>query len=366
MNPDFMRLSYLYHLSNFHEVGHYIMGKREELAEQYGALKHRQEHPETLGLLQMIRDFRNIYFLAGGGSKTLTDYRQTAKSLNHVLGLKQEDVDKLTEEELVVAAREGHAPDKIIPDDDSKAVFRFSSFEQRDKALERSYREIAGVKTELSLRVAFFEEYQKQEKVLGVENKSTTAQYYLESNRHSLSIANYWWQKNASLEGMSKDKEFLKCEKSMEKYENYEPKEDLDPEILAKTAGCFLKRYKPGSAEYKILSEAAVGLKNFKDPVGSYGLTLNFKAKPGWDDSVVHVEKDILSRVEYDGFAELRRELRNADSDLAPVCERDVSVKTHGVVKSMETAVFDDSPKDGSKNPDDDMCRPKSAPDFVK
>jgi hypothetical protein len=322
IHPDLLRLSYLPAFINFHEVGHHIMGTREELAEQYGALKFMQEQPQNAGALRMMQDFRSLYLLVSDNPASLMVYEHTGKSLAHVMSLDPAHIARLGDADIVIAAREEHEPDQIPGqiirinprtfqhDRDFDSTF---SEILHIEEVKRQFGQIKEIRRQLALRVALFEEYLRQESKTALNEGSSVARYYLASNKVFLAVSEYWSQDDASFEGMLKNETMA----SVLNIQRDEFEEDLDPAVLEEAIAALFATYNPGSPEHKILSDAEKALKNLSDPARSYNLACNFEPAQGWSDPVLSLGWNPLTQeVEYDGLAPIRRELSRLNSSL--------------------------------------------------
>ncbi len=326
ISPDFMRLSYLTPFINFHETGHHVVGDREELAEQYGALKFLKESPHNAGALKMMRDFRHLYFLISDNPDSLIMYGRTAKSLDYALTQNPQRIAGLDENDIKAAAREGHEPDEVA----GKIIqINLLAFVQGDTSpknfvnmeeVQRQQRKIGEIAAELALRVKLYEEYQRQENRLGVAEKSGTIKYYRVMNTVLLAASKFWQNPEATFEKMFGDPGISQALKSARGIQQMEVNPDIDPEILLKAADTLLGSYSPGSLEHKMLSDAATALRNFKDPVRAYGLKPNFQPQPEPEDMVIPLTWDTVRHtVVYDEFEDIDRELKILDGRLAPL-----------------------------------------------
>lgn len=329
MNADLMHLSYLGGFINLHETGHHTMGRREELAEQYGALKFRQAYPEHSGALKMMRDFRNAHFLISDNPHTLMLYGLTSKSLDRVIAMDQADIDAFSEEEIRTAARSGHKPNQraerilemqIDSFSDQSGIFGPDPKDMLNMdALNARMRKLGTISQELALRVALFEEYQRQEHEQNVRLSSGISNYYLAINETLLNISKFWKQDNASLEGMLRDETILSDMRDLQRLQNGNYEADLDPKIMQEAITSLRNQYEPGSLEQTMLTNAAEALNNFNDPLQAYGLTRNFGPKPEWNEPVLSFGLNFITGVvEYDGFKPFHDILERWEEQLAP------------------------------------------------
>lgn len=319
MHPDFYRIAYLDDFINQHEAGHHVMGGREELAEQYGALKYLQEQPENEGALMMMRDFRNLNFLVSDTPLTVTLYGDTAKSLNTVIGMQQDNIASLSPSALIEMSKSGHGPNvpsqalfKIDPElltDPSALSNPMDSMINVD-AINQQFKPLAGAQDIIALRVKLFQEYQNIEDGTDIPNPSTIASYYLNSNAFILPVTEYWSRADASFEGFF---EFVQQEglaSQMPDINNIDFVADLDPALLSQAVISLKGQYSTQSSEYSLLEYAEIALNNFSDPVNAYGLKPNFEPNPPSEELVIGIGYNpFLQEVEYDAFRDVRRDL---------------------------------------------------------
>ena len=322
MHPAFSSLSYLPDFINLHEAGHHVMGIREELAEQYGALRYRQLNPETLGTLQMMRDFRNLHLIVNDHQLVPVLYGDTSKSLSHVLSLSDEEIAAIDSNNIVQAARQGHAADEVegsilqIDPDSMGNGFGFldpASMFNVDE-IERQMKKFGTHRDTYALSVAFFEEYE-------MIAPSLVSDYYLKTNRVSLFMADYFSRDDASLEGLEEAMRTTDVFALAQQAQNYdfEGLDQLDPAVLEQTVENLLVRYEIGSTEHDLLTNAKTALRNFADPLNAYNITPNFEVQPGWDDPLLDIGYNpVFGRVEYDAFGWITWELENIERRLNP------------------------------------------------
>lgn len=299
LHLDLMRLNYINPFFNFHEIGHHIMGPRDELAEQWGAIRYLQVNPDKRGVLLMWRDFRALHNIVGDEGVVL-GYRYTPQSLDYALSLSSAEIAVMQSEEIKIRASVGHAPDEKIEgyffdfdkilNADGKKFWRdpFSSLNM-DMVNDQMRKGVSGLSGIFEMRAAVFNKYLQIQKEKG-EKASSLVTAMRERNRAILEFC-------VAVEGGEKLEDmFKKMSKRKPKMTSDIDWDSLssapmDPEILRISLLGVQTRYKPGQQEHVMLTQAIAALNNWKNPVRAYNLTPNYESKSESEISVLELRR---------------------------------------------------------------------------